>query len=121
MNTPQKYITKKTIIKALETEPLGVGRWVNLESCEVCAVGAVLRKALNVGKLNITEQNYYITTKSQHLPEQFDFGHNEYVIVEPYTFDTKTVTKSLTCIKKHAKLSSPIWLTLLSSKFESKK
>lgn len=38
-------ITKSDVLKALESERLSPGRWVNYEdpSCPVCAVGAVLR------------------------------------------------------------------------------
>lgn len=54
-------ITKKEILKALETEPLEQGHWVALEglptvgTCRVCAVGAVLR---HCGLTNVEISEY---------------------------------------------------------------
>lgn len=46
----KKYVTKKTILKAIATEPLIGGSFVlsaddERKDCSVCAVGAVLRRA----------------------------------------------------------------------------
>lgn len=48
----KEFVTKEEIIEAIETEPLRAGSWfydydhtTNFETCSVCAVGAVLRRA----------------------------------------------------------------------------
>lgn len=49
----KKTISKRDIIKALQTEPLFPGSWIETgrttdPNCQVCAVGAVLRSAAKV-------------------------------------------------------------------------
>lgn len=60
-----KTISRDLIIKAIETEPLAPGAWVDARSkkkstqgCKVCAVGAVIRQCLNGTDLYPTDFNF---------------------------------------------------------------
>ena len=58
-------IEKKIVIKALENEPLSFGHFFNNpnneKNCEVCAVGAVIRKTLgkNINKFDVSHLKEY--------------------------------------------------------------
>lgn len=78
-------VTKELILKALATEPLRIDRWFHfvgpygddLMTCEVCAVGAILRTALgetelrkahSVERLAIAATHgYYVDDESELL------------------------------------------------------
>jgi len=67
-------ITRNQIIKALATEPLKAGNWIQCKAdlnCKVCAVGAIVRSRLTSAqekKLNIEEYNFY---KESLLKDKF--------------------------------------------------
>lgn len=46
MKTKSKTIKKLDVIVALAIEPLHSGLWIQQEGCEVCAVGAVIRRTI---------------------------------------------------------------------------
>lgn len=121
-----KYtITRRQIIKALKTEPLGGGQWINLENqedfnnaivkaadvkCTVCAVGAVLRGAL--GRILTVEQlhnsSYDLCSRQscdyEHVPD-YTGGYN-YSLKEAREYASEG-------LKKHK-----MYLASLSSFFE---
>lgn len=98
-------VTKELILDVIANEPLRAGKWVSFDGCEVCAVGGVMRRLLNVDtKENVRQLNSGsdLVTRASH-----------YVAVRPsgsFCRITSHPVRSLIARK---------WMTALSAKFES--
>lgn len=97
-------ITKQQVLKALETEPLKRGQWVDraylnyIGDCNVCAVGAVLRQA------GLTNREIYLSVRAQSIRSGCE-DPNQTVKTDPLTalsevFETKGKKAAIEFVKK---------------------
>jgi hypothetical protein len=61
----KKTVTRKEILQAIRYEPLAAGNWIRTDSkdpatCEVCAVGGVLRRAAGLSPYDIEDFGYQL-------------------------------------------------------------
>lgn len=118
-------ITKKQVLKALDTEPLGAGSWISKDPeqgiCTVCAVGAVLRLKGQSGSLierygNTLLDSLYIVDSSAGIVDiKESLRDKQYLAALSGKFESMLMEsnyptrRQVTALKKWVEKNFPTW------------